>query len=69
MKKTLLTMSALLLGGGLSAQMSMKESPPDQFRGRTPPKYGYAAASAIILFLIIFVFTQIQQLVQKKWKY
>ena len=41
----------------------------DQFRGRTPPKYGYAAAAAIILFLIIFVFTQIQQLIQKKWKY
>ena len=41
----------------------------DQFRGRTPPKYGYAAASAIILFLIIFVFTQIQQFIQKKWKY
>ena len=41
----------------------------DQFRGRTPPKYGYAAAAAIILFLIIFAFTQIQQLIQKKWKY
>ena len=41
----------------------------DQFRGRTPPKYGYAAAAAIILFVIIFIFTQIQQLIQKKWKY
>ena len=35
MKKTLLITFALLLGGGLSAQMSMKELPPDQFRGRT----------------------------------
>ena len=38
----------------------------DQFRGRTPPKYGYAAAAAIILFLIIFVFTMIQQQIQKR---
>lgn len=41
----------------------------EQFRGRTPPKYGYAAAAAVILFLIIFVFTMIQQWIQKKWKY
>ena len=40
----------------------------EQFRGRTPPKYGYAAAAAIILFLVIFVFTMIQQWIQKKWQ-
>ena len=38
-----------------------------QFRGLTPPKYGLAAAAAIILFIIIFCFTMIQLYVQKKY--
>ncbi len=37
-----------------------------QFRGLTPPKYGNAAAAAIILFLIIFCFTMIQLWIQNK---
>ncbi|MGL5977519.1 MAG: carbohydrate ABC transporter permease [Erysipelotrichaceae bacterium] len=36
-----------------------------QFRGLTPPKYGLAAASAVLLFLVIFVFTMIQLRIQK----
>lgn len=38
-----------------------------QFRGLTPPKYGLAAAAAIILFIIIFCFTMIQLYIQKKY--
>ena len=40
-----------------------------QFRGITPPRYGRAAAGAIVLFFVILVFTMIQMLVQKKWKH
>lgn len=38
-----------------------------QFRGLTPPKYGYAAAAAVILFVFIFIFTMIQRWIQNKW--
>ena len=38
-----------------------------QFRGLTPPKYGLAAAAALILFIIIFCFTMIQLYIQKKY--
>ena len=36
-----------------------------QFRGLTPPKYGRAAASTVILFVVIFIFTRIQIWIQK----
>lgn len=36
-----------------------------QFRGLTPPKYGRAAAAAIILFGLILIFTRIQFLIQR----
>lgn len=39
-----------------------------QFRIKTPMKYGYAAAAAVILFLTIFVFTMIQRFIEKKTK-
>lgn len=37
-----------------------------QFRGLTPPKYGMAAASAIILFVVIFLFTMLQLWLQNR---
>jgi len=40
-----------------------------QFRGITPPRYARAAAGAIVLFVVILIFTAIQMLVQKKWKH
>ncbi len=40
-----------------------------QFRGITPPKYGRAAAAAVILFGVIFIFTMIQLWIQRKWKH
>ena len=40
-----------------------------QFRGLTPPKYGLAAAAAMILFIVIFIFTRIQLWVKNKWSY
>lgn len=40
-----------------------------QFRVTRPPRYGRAAAAAVILFLIIFVMTMIQKWVEKKTKY
>ena len=36
-----------------------------QFRGLTPPKYGRAAAAAVVLFLLILIFTRIQFLIRK----
>lgn len=39
-----------------------------QFRIKMPGKYGYAAAAAVILFFVIFVFTMIQKWIQKKTK-
>ena len=30
---------------------------------------GYAAAAAMVLFLIIFVFTMVQKVIQRKWVY
>ncbi len=38
-----------------------------QFRGLTPPQYGRAAAAAVILFSVIFIFTRIQIWIQKKF--
>ncbi len=40
-----------------------------QFRGLTPPKYGRAAAAAVILFAVIFIFTMIELWIQRKWKH
>ena len=37
--------------------------------GGNKPKYGYAAAAAIILFCIIAVFTLLQRIIQKKTSY
>lgn len=37
-----------------------------QFRGLTPPKYGNAAAAAMVLFVIIFCFTMLQLWLQKR---
>ena len=39
-----------------------------QFRIQIPSRYGYASAAAVILFLIIFVFTMVQRFVEKKMK-
>lgn len=39
-----------------------------QFRVKMPGKYGYASAAAVILFLVIFVFTMIQKWIEKKTK-
>ncbi len=39
-----------------------------QFRVKMPSKYGYAAAAAVVLFLVIFVFTMIQRWIEKKTK-
>lgn len=39
-----------------------------QFRVKMPGKYGYAAAAAVILFFIIFIFTMIQKYLEKKTK-
>lgn len=39
-----------------------------QFRIKMPSKYGYAAASAVILFVVIFIFTKIQRWIEKKTK-
>lgn len=36
-----------------------------QFRGLTPPKYGRAAAAAVILFLFILIFTRIQFMIRR----
>lgn len=36
-----------------------------QFRGLTPPKYGRAAAAAIVLFGLILIFTRIQFMIQR----
>ena len=37
-----------------------------QFRVKMPSRYGYAAAAAVVLFGVIFVFTMIQKWVEKK---
>lgn len=39
-----------------------------QFRVLIPSRYGYASAAAVMLFLIIFVFTMFQRFVEKKLK-
>lgn len=36
-----------------------------EFRGLTPPRYGNAAAGAVILFFVIFAFTQLQLALQR----
>ncbi len=39
-----------------------------QFRIQIPSRYGYATAAAVILFGIIFVFTMLQRIIEKKLK-
>lgn len=39
-----------------------------QFRVKSPARYGYAAAAAVILFITIFIFTMIQRWVENKTK-
>ena len=39
-----------------------------QFRVKSPAKYGYAAAAAVLLFITIFIFTMIQRWVEAKTK-
>ena len=35
-----------------------------EFRVMSPPKYGYAAAAAVMLLITVFVFTMLQRAVQ-----
>ena len=39
-----------------------------QFRVKSPARYGYAAAAAVLLFITIFIFTMIQRWVEDKTK-
>ena len=39
-----------------------------QFRVKSPARYGYAAAAAVILFITVFIFTMIQRWVEAKTK-
>ena len=39
-----------------------------QFRVKMPGQYGYASAAAVILFVVIFIFTMIQKYIEKKTK-
>jgi multiple sugar transport system permease protein len=35
-----------------------------EFRVMSPPKYGYAAAAAVMLLITVFIFTMLQRAVQ-----
>ncbi len=39
-----------------------------QFRVKSPARYGYAAAAAVLLFITVFIFTMIQRWVEAKTK-